>query len=108
MADTPETENTPTSPMSLDDRLLEEYRDDLHGVDISDEAAKVFLMSLFRIMSAFVDLGVKIGPTDVEDIIIKQEKHSDRRVDVLRLLHLEDMPHETVAPRSPDNEKEQP
>ncbi|WP_195820702.1 hypothetical protein [Roseobacter sp. MH60115] len=94
--------------MSLDDRLLEEYRDDLHGVDISNEAAKVFLMSLFRIMSAFVDLGVKIGPTDVEDIIIKQEKHSDLRVDVLRLLHPEDMPHETVAPRSPDNEKEQP
>ncbi|WP_298921263.1 hypothetical protein [uncultured Roseobacter sp.] len=108
MADKPQDEINAAHHAPLEDRLFEEHRDDLDGVDISDAAAKEFLLSLHRIMMAFVDLGFELDAPDRKAVYDKQENLPDLRVDVLKLLHPEDTPHETVAPRSPDNEKEQP
>lgn len=108
MADKPQDEIDTTRIAPLEDRLLEEYRDHFDATAFSDLAAKEFLLTLHSIMVAFVDLGFDLEAPRQKTIEDKQKILPDLRVDVLKLLHLEDTTHEKVAPRSPDNEKEQP
>lgn len=94
---------TPGPPRALEDRLLEEYGSDLDGDDITDEQKKAFLLALWQIMVAFVDLGFSIKPGD------KLFPESDIGFDdVLNYICLDDPARETVALPEHQQQKERP
>ena len=92
-----------TTPLSLKDRLLVEYGEDFDEPDLSEEQKAEFLLAVWKIMAAFVDLGFEVGP----DVDKCDENSPLSRVDVLKLLNLEETAHETVAPRLTHNDEEQ-
>lgn len=87
-------------PKDEPDRLLEVYGDHLADQDLSDTQKKEFLMALWQIMVAFVDLGFSVKSGD------KLFPESDVGFDdVLNYICLDDPARETVA--SPENQKEE-
>lgn len=81
--------------------LLARYGDLLEGEAMSEAAKQEFLLALWRIMQAFVDLGFSMKPGD------KFGPESGVGMDdVLQYLIPEDTAHETVAPPSTDSESE--
>ncbi|MCA0851494.1 hypothetical protein [Salipiger thiooxidans] len=87
-------------PRSLGDRLLEDYGPELDGEGLTEEQQKEFLLALWQIMIAFVDLGFSVKSGD------KLFPESDVSFDdVLNYICLEDLPRETVA--SPENTQEE-
>ena len=79
---------------------MEEYGGELEAEEISEEHKREFLLALWQIMVAFVDLGFSVKSGD------KLFPESDVGFDdVLNYICLEDLPRETVA--SPDNQQQE-
>ncbi|MCA8883147.1 MAG: hypothetical protein KDA50_05285 [Rhodobacteraceae bacterium] len=87
-------------PRALGDRLLEEYGSALDGDSLTDGQKKEFLLALWQIMVAFVDLGFSVKSGD------KLFPESDVGFDdVLNYICLDDPARETVA--SPENQQKE-
>lgn len=81
--------------------LLARYGDQLEEEAMSEAAKQEFLLALWRIMQAFVDLGFSVRAGD------KFTAESDIGLDdVLQYLIPDDTAHETVAPLSTDDQSE--
>jgi len=100
--ETPQETDLSTITMSTDGAaLLARYGDELEGEDLSEKQKQEFLIALYQIMVAFVDLGFSIKAGEKFS-----ERHDFGMDDVLRYLHLEETAHETVAPRLTPNAEE--
>ncbi len=104
-------ENKPLKPpcpnKPIGPQLACDYSDDLEN-DISTEVKEEFLIALWNILVIVADLHIDLGPTpDLSNGKINN-KHTHKPLDVVSLLTSEDAAPETVAPRSINDEKEQP
>lgn len=88
-------------PTSEGNRLLERYGDHLDGQDLSAAQKGEFLLALWQIMTAFVDLGFSVKPGD--KFTATAQIGMD---DVLKSLLSEDPAPATEAPKN--NNKETP
>ncbi|MEO1193305.1 MAG: hypothetical protein AAFY02_16200 [Pseudomonadota bacterium] len=80
------------SPVTLAEQLRETYGDQLEDQNLSEAQELEFLLALWQIMQAFVDLGFSIKPGDN---FTPDSAHGFD--DVLDCLILEDTAHETGA-----------
>ena len=89
-------------PQNQEDRLLAEYGSYLEDADLSEAQKKEMLLTLWRIMTAFVELGfsVKAGDNFSPDTEIGMD-------DVLKYLDITDTAHETVAPKFNNKNKKE-
>ncbi|GFE49970.1 hypothetical protein So717_17230 [Roseobacter cerasinus] len=93
---------------TLEDELLEEFGDDPLCGDLDEEQARAFLMTFWNIVTIFAELGVSVAPINGEAVDNTSKNLRALRVDVLSLLTKEDTAHETVAPRSTQNDEAHP
>ncbi|WP_300029244.1 hypothetical protein [uncultured Roseobacter sp.] len=93
---------------TLEDELLEEFGNDPSCSDLDKEEASAFLMTFWTIVTIFAELGFRVAPTSAEAVDNAPENLRALRVDVLSYLTEEDTAHETVAPRSTNNDEAHP
>jgi hypothetical protein len=99
--DNPPLAALPAAPRDEGERLLARYGDQLEDDNMTDAQKQEFLLALWQILRAFVDLGFSVRGGD------KLTPESDLGLDdVLEYLIPEDTAHETVAPEKPNNKEQ--
>lgn len=88
-------------PSNLTDQLYAEYGSDLEEPDLCEQQQKDLLLTYWRIMVLFVDVGFSVKPGD------KITPDADLSLDdVLSYITLETTAHETVAPPNANPEEQ--
>ncbi|WP_159981413.1 hypothetical protein, partial [Roseobacter cerasinus] len=87
--------------------LLEEFGGELPEGEITEEEAITFLMAYWNIATTFARLGFHVGTRPAKAVDNISGNPPDLCIDVLSLFTEEDTEHETVAPRSPQNDEAQ-
>lgn len=93
---------------TLEAEILEEFGSELPDGEITEEEAISFLMAYWNIATTFARLGFLVGVNPAKAVDNASENLPGLCIDVLSLLTEEDTEHETVAPRSPQNDEAQP
>ncbi|MEL6464942.1 MAG: hypothetical protein AAFQ58_08230 [Pseudomonadota bacterium] len=97
-----------SNALTLEEELLAEFGENVEAYDFNEKEATDFLLAFWNIISTCARLGFEVGPYDAADGDNTDEKLADLRMDVVSLFHPIATAHETIAPRSSQDTKEQP